>query len=464
MTIAAGLLLPAALLSAEPIIPDPQEKAHIMAEIRGALSSFDELQDARKKEASLRENPAIARDPKLRGDWAKAHERTQKAAKLWQDHSSRAIEFSERYYNLEPPTGSRRIAGGALEGMPGQWMPQVAADDDRFLRSRPDESGRPRHFGFKPEAQTLGKTGEDGQVIIRLYALQYSADVDDPGPLAMALHHEQVHFRELVAKGWKSLEHTEDAAWAASEDFAEKFLRPADPAVRDWMLKEVKKRREQAQRDLRFGQLSLGIGLHSAYVSAAEERKNKEEFERLHKERLAILERQKQLEEQVKRDRRERKAYEDIMRQIREPAPVPPQPPSAAPPPAPPMSAPALDVAMTSAWQAHRMLAALCRNPDAPGPFGEELRLLNRYRRVNSRFKHHLRTAQASADIRPCLDRLVDALPDAPGPEEPLGLSFFRNIVRGATTGGPGPSGGGDPRPVTPPDRPRCKYQGDWCK
>lgn len=69
-----------------------------------------------------------------------------------------------------------------------------------------------------------GMTDPDGRATIFPFSFEWAQQMDDPGPLAIGIHHETVHYEDLITIGWDTHERMEVRAFNESLKMIDAFL------------------------------------------------------------------------------------------------------------------------------------------------------------------------------------------------------------------------------------------------
>lgn len=179
---------------------------------------------------------------KLLTDWKLKLSEAEWHRKRMSLYSERALEAVQKIYGIVPAAMSGAVANGPMADSPASWKPRFS-----YLRSAYRVQKRPG--GAEYYIETLfkdgagGVTDEDGQVNIGVEAFAMSVQRGTPLILALAVHHEGVHFGELLTRGWDTHDAGEIRAWK------ETLVAAQAMGVDDALKKEL----DQSIRDIEDG-------------------------------------------------------------------------------------------------------------------------------------------------------------------------------------------------------------------
>lgn len=304
--------------------------------------SMDKLNDRLRD--VLEENQAIERYEKLERDAlknAEAKPDSLTALDSWRTWSeglagrkverdrrlARLLEDIATEFNLPVDfVESRTIAAGTFSGAAARFQPEIASDPI-FVSKRTTSSGKTLAFVVDYTADPTASASmlPNGQVVFRIEAFQRALAENVPpwgiAKLASQVHHEMVHFQEVVGPGVYNREASEKKAYrevvayqdsvyklrqeyqdhntAQYEEF-KKLVREDDEARRGW---EARRRRGEVSGNWQSG---LTAFEPSARQWAAMER----QAEGLETPKLEMDHARKRLRARLDRERQDRVAYE----------------------------------------------------------------------------------------------------------------------------------------------------------
>lgn len=198
--------------------------------------------------------------------WAEAQR--QRAVADWEFNL--AIERTVDNYGIAP-AGLSQYSGkeakqGPMRGADIRWNPRFSNSRSVYFEYT-DPTGSTRHGGGSIKEKESGATFADGSVVIMLDQFLMALDYEHPGPLAYLLHHESVHFEEMVTRAEDTLQAAESRAYKRSAQAAATFGLDAR-----WVA-IFENEQKKNYRALRSGQGS------SAYPTADEELTIKASYE-----------------------------------------------------------------------------------------------------------------------------------------------------------------------------------------
>ena len=208
--------------------PPKEERERLMKMVRRVVEAHGIYQDSWSREITLREMAAGKEDLNLLGKWRRSLIDVEWQRKRMELYAGRALLAVQRIYGIVPTAISREVFNGPFARHPARWEP-------RFLHSRKIGEGE-YQAAYRSEkcpdgseyfletrfgSGDGGVTDEDGQVNIGIEAFYWSVRYGSPLLLALTVHHEEVHFWELVSSGWDTHEDGEKRVWGKTLAAAE---------------------------------------------------------------------------------------------------------------------------------------------------------------------------------------------------------------------------------------------------
>ncbi len=223
-------LLPAVARAASS--PSDEAKVQIMDAIRAGMAAKAAMR------AAIREREAAPSPESALRDWTAART-AQSEMKV---NFDLAIRLTQDAYRLKPemppePRAAKPLStdGAWSAGLSAAWAPEYGPPGHREIRGSDGLlhylSINPRD-GPKPE-DVVAFTDPDGRVTIMPSLFDRIIDNDEPGLLASALHHEALHYRELITTGWDTHEQMEIRANQASLAMVDVFMPGLSAKVRE---------------------------------------------------------------------------------------------------------------------------------------------------------------------------------------------------------------------------------------
>lgn len=173
--------------------------------------------------------------------WNRAMEAIGPAKQGMEENFRDALNDTLVLYGIAPTNGSGDINGGPVKGGKAVWAPNYAfrtGPKQGILREieLPANGGMPArmaHLKWQQSAveeeKAFAMTWADGRIDILDEALEAVIEKNSPGVLGYLIHHESIHFDQLRAGNWRSLNEREVDAYKASVAEASRFgLSPND--------------------------------------------------------------------------------------------------------------------------------------------------------------------------------------------------------------------------------------------
>lgn len=249
-------LLPAVAWSADcPPPPDPRpvpctpsnyEKQRLVGLVRAALNAQTDA-DAATAEEKERRQMALPRDAAFETleAWELAYEEEIDSARRAKEAMTEAFTATIKTYgfwNLYNVLDG--ITSGPYKGMGTMPRPRFQKNEEVFFMM--EGTDRREHYnGHDPkvDGDSAAETLQDGKILIYPAVLEIVLEQGNPRLLALALHHEAVHFQRLTSgSGWTTRQNEEALAYDADIQVADLFeLRPNEK--RDLYAQRAKNRR-----------------------------------------------------------------------------------------------------------------------------------------------------------------------------------------------------------------------------
>ncbi len=292
----AAALLPAAARAA-PTPPD-EAKASIMRAVRDGMAAKEAMRAAILARDAASDDPEIAL---LHWTAARTAQGEMKA------HFDLAIRLTQDAYRLkpemppEPRAAKPRPADGAWSaGLSASWAPEYGPPGYREIRGA---DGRLHYLSVDPNDAPISDdisafTDPNGRVTIMPSLFDRVIGNDEPGLLASTLHHEALHYRELITTGWDTHEQLEIRANQASLATVDVFMPRLSAKVRDEVKDGVRKRIADAETLVASG------GTHSPFPSPKQEEDFEKKFRLQERRELEYHDLVRRVE-RLERDRRE---------------------------------------------------------------------------------------------------------------------------------------------------------------
>lgn len=221
----------------------------------------------------------------------------------------RAIALTQEAYGLSaPPTANPRVVppslpdGAWAAGLPAPRSTAFTLPIYRAIKGADDSlhfiSDDPKGIGHD---DALAMTDPDGRTALFSETMELAAANREPGILALTIHHENHHYRELITTGWDTHEQMEIRAFSASLDAVDTFIPASNPELREAIKESISGVIAANDAALRAGDI------HSPFPSKEQERFNREAFEKQEAEEREYAALVQQVD-RLRRERRERQA------------------------------------------------------------------------------------------------------------------------------------------------------------
>lgn len=301
-----------------PCTPSKEEAELLREEIIAALALHQEFLLAQAAEAdsrnALRRIPQDSpdREPALKS-WDDNHSRVEQARARAESAMGAAARKVQQSYGILPPKEGK-VANGPFAGAEIAWDLAVQVDRENAIRQEVAPDGRDRYLRFPKDTNSdervAGITQDDGKVFLGIAAFE-DALKHGPGVLALAIHHERVHYDQLTTTGWGTRAKNEAEAYAADLT----ALKDIDIPPSAWRNKFF---RAMAWNSVRAGELLISAKTPAPFTPDSEDAKNRAEFDgplaeiRKEQENLAF-----EIQSRAQ-ERRNREAADRIEREYRE--------------------------------------------------------------------------------------------------------------------------------------------------
>lgn len=238
--------------------------------------------------------------------WTAAREARGKAKSSY----DLAIRLTQTEYAVKVPAPQDDPIAAAPKSPDGAWAaglsaPQSVEFSFPAYRAIKGSDGALHYLsdniGDNGREDALAFTDPDGRTLLFTDVMGHVADQRDPGVLALTLHHENVHYRELITTGWDSYEEMEIRAYTASLNVVDTFI----PATYSDFRTVLKDSMSSVIAD--FTERVRTGNVRSPFPSPEQERYNREAFEKQEaeeKEYAALVQRV----DRTRREQRERQA------------------------------------------------------------------------------------------------------------------------------------------------------------
>lgn len=430
-----------------PCKPPPLERAELMEAINEAVTL------RRERDALLlSELPPVE---KLRDlswgelvDWKNRFDELETAETKMREQFKKVLQLAEQSYGVRAAVGVSRIAGGEMKGELAVWNPIIQESQDLVFRSlRVGKTDQ--FFKFNNLAGDFATTFDDGTVMISYRTLERCVESGNPAFLAATIAHEAAHFDALVARGWRGYHAEQVSAYTAEMRVGSRIGLDGDDL-------SLARERLATHRVKESSEALSGI-VKPAHQPAEQSDANAGEFADVQDDLRDI---------RVKRDaliaRFEREA-DERMRRLRDSAndPSPPAAPAVLPQPVFPAELPRpVEPAFVPQWTINALAAAGCLDPWAKPQ--EELDF-DWARLRGTAYRPDWADSMSLSGCQRVLFLRLLSMASAGTPER-LTRDTFAAIAAEARS--PAPPADDVPEAVRgtqPPDRPRCRYMGDWC-
>jgi len=248
------LFLPSLAFS---IPADSEEvRAEILVKIQAVVESAGNIESMRSREEGLRQiyeaNPT---DSNLK-EWERFYRYLQEEERAFETEFAGLIDDTAKSYGIEIDKSVRKMKGGPFAGAEMKWQPVLVQRLNEYWMGE-DPKGKPHAMTFTCGEGFLGVTTSDGRVGICQYALEKALELGDPGLLAVGIHHEHFHHKQLAEKTLESLEEAERDAWKATVEAVESFFHPTEDNKKPLgdMVKDFKKKYRYLRTRVWFGSL-----------------------------------------------------------------------------------------------------------------------------------------------------------------------------------------------------------------
>lgn len=274
----AVVLLPAAARAER--APLDEAKAAIMKAVRDGMSARDAMHDAMLERDGVSDDPEIAL---IHWTSARAAQRKMKS------DFDLAIRLTQDAYRLKPqtppdPRAAKPLSpdGAWAAGLPAPWAPEFGPPGHREIRGM---DGRLHYVSVDPKDSptpddVFAFTDPDGKSTIMPSLFERIIRHDEPGLLASALHHEGVHYAELISTGWDSHEQMESRADRMSLAMVDVFMPGLSPKIRGEVKDGLRKRIADTEALVGSG------NTRSPFPDAEQEKRFEEAFRRQERREL----------------------------------------------------------------------------------------------------------------------------------------------------------------------------------
>lgn len=429
-----------------PCRPSASEQTELMEKIRKALKLREDFGSAAVEEDFVRNSDPG--DWQRLVDWKNKRENREAAESSMRDYFREVLQMVQETYGVRPAANSNSIAGGAMEGVFATWNPIIQEGADLVFRSS-RAKGPDFYLKFDNYAGDFATTFDDGTVIISYRTLERCIETESPAFLAATLAHEAVHFNSLIGKGWSS--HAANQLNAYIEEARVGTLIGLNEDDLNGAREKRNSYQYRVNEEQRLGQYS------SAYQTQDLSDAYKAEFAEIQEKLRGISAKRDELAAGFEREANER------MRRLQDSVndPVPPAVPPVLPPPATPAELPRpVQPVFVPQWTINALAAAGCLDPRAKSQ--EELDSDWSRLRGTAYRPDWAESMTLSGCQRVLFLRLLSMA--SAGTPERLTRDTFAVIATEARS--PAPTAEDVPEAVRgtqPPDRPRCRFMGDWC-
>lgn len=241
----AAALLPAAARAES--APSDEAKVSIMKAVRDGMTAREAMRVAIRAREAASDDAEIALI-----HWTAA----RTAQSEMKSNFDLAIRLTQDAYRLKPQTppepraAKPRSADGAwAAGLSAPWAPEFGTPAYREIRGT---DGWLHYVSVDPkDAPTPDDvsafTDPDGKVTVLPSLLERIIHNNEPGLLASALHHEGVHYTELITTGWDTHEQMELRADRASLAMVDVFMPGLPAKIREEVKDGLRKRIADAE-------------------------------------------------------------------------------------------------------------------------------------------------------------------------------------------------------------------------
>lgn len=292
----ASALLPTAA-SAAPAPPD-EAKFSIMKAVREGMSARDAMHDAMLYRTVASGDPERA----LR-HWTEA----RAAQSEMKSKFDLAIRLTQDAYRLKPETPHEpRVAkplsadGAWAAGLAAPWAPEFGTPAYREIRGM---DGWLHYLSVDPKDAPMPDdvfafTDPDGKVTIMPSLFERIILNNEPGLLAITIHHEAVHYIDLITTGWDTHEQLEIRADQASLAMVDVFMPRLSAKTRDKVKDGLRKRIADAEALVGSG------NTRSPFPDTEQEKRFEEAFRRQERREFEYHDLVRRVE-RLQRDRRD---------------------------------------------------------------------------------------------------------------------------------------------------------------
>ncbi len=224
-------LMPAAV-SAAPA-PTDETKAPIMKAVRDGMAARAAMHAA-----------ILERDAASDAEIALIHWTAARTAQSeMKSNFDLAIRLTQDTYRLKPETPLEPRAAKPLSadgawsaGLPAPWTPEFGPPGHREIRGM---DGWLHYLSVDPKDapkpdDVAAFTDPDGKVTIMPSVFGSTLRNNEPGLLASVLHHEALHYTELITIGWDTHEQMEIRAGEASLAMVDVFMPGLSAEILNW--------------------------------------------------------------------------------------------------------------------------------------------------------------------------------------------------------------------------------------
>ncbi len=168
------------------------------------------LFNASQEEAALRPR-AKKEGGNILHEWGEQNATVEEKTAEITSKSKEILRLTQLYYGVGPDKRDGRVANGPLAKSRAHWQPNIQRAENLVYRAFKAD-GSPFFMKYPDGGSSYATTLDDGTTLVSERVFSRAREYGDPAIIAATLHHEGAHFDGLVGKGLRSLEDSEFAA------------------------------------------------------------------------------------------------------------------------------------------------------------------------------------------------------------------------------------------------------------
>lgn len=197
-------------LRRKPCMPSAREREQIMRLLDEVREAETALFNASQEEAALRPR-ARNEGGTILHEWGRQNATVEEKTAEITSKSKEILRLTQLYYGVGPNKRDGRVANGPLANSQAHWQPNIQRAENLVYRAFKAD-GSPFFMKYPDNGTSYATTLEDGTVFVSERVFSRALEYGDPAIIASTLHHEGAHFDGLVGKGLRSVEDSEFTA------------------------------------------------------------------------------------------------------------------------------------------------------------------------------------------------------------------------------------------------------------